>query len=140
MDILNATDVRKKWSVTLDSVVHEKPVYLKRTHDNIAMLNIDTLNGLLSAYHYYADTFGEEDGSVTLSAKDLDLVVNEKNEALAKRALASEIKEYAEEYYNEFQIWSAAPNRRGHIPFVLKALSLNEQDIERDIICQNGRS
>lgn len=28
MDIQNATDIRKNWSVTLDSVVHDRPAYL----------------------------------------------------------------------------------------------------------------
>ena len=35
MDLQNATDVRKNWSITLDKVSHERPAYVKRTHDNV---------------------------------------------------------------------------------------------------------
>ncbi len=40
MDVLSSTDVRKNWSETLDSVVRERPAYIKRTRDNLALMNI----------------------------------------------------------------------------------------------------
>lgn len=140
METLNATEVRKNWSVTLDSVVHDRPVYMKRTHDNIAMINLDLLRSVLSAYTFNADEYQEKDGSITLSAEKLDLVANGENEALAKKALASEIKDYAEDFYNEFALWSSAPNRKPHIPYVLKALALNPDQIEEEIVCRAGKS
>ena len=102
MDLLNATDVRKNWSVTLDNVAHEKPAYIKRTHDNVAIFSINTLNMILAGYHFNAKKFKEEDGSVTLSAVDLDIVVNEADEKTAKLRLAEYIKEYAEEFYSDY--------------------------------------
>ena len=140
MEILSATDVRKNWSVTLDSVVHERPVYVRRTHDDVAILGLSTLNSILSGYRYVADRYAEPDGSVTLSLQNMDLAANGVDEPSAKSALAHEIKEYSEEYYHEFPLWSAAPNRRAHIPYVLKALSLYAAAIAEEIICQNGRN
>lgn len=140
MDLLNATEVRKNWSVTLDKVAHEKPAYVKRTHDNVAIVSVATLNLMLSGYHYYADKFKEKDGSITLSAVDLDIVVNDVNEEAARKRLAEYIKEYAEEFYSEYEVWSNAPNRRAHIPYIFKALSLSESAIEEDIICRDGRT
>ncbi len=139
MDLLNATDVRKNWSITLDTVSRERPAYVKRTHDNVAIISVPTLNLMLSGYHFHANKFKEEDGSVTLSAADLDIVVNEVNEDAAKRRLAEYIKEYAEEFYSEYPLWSKAPNRQSHIPYVFKALTLDEDAIMEDIVCRSGK-
>lgn len=140
MEIISATDVRKNWSLTLDSVIRERPAYIKRTRDNLALLNIDTLSYVLSGYKYSAEIFIEKDGSVTLSADYLDLVVNAKDEEQAKNALASDIKEYAEDYYEHYAVWSVSPNRRTHIPYVLKALSLDTKEIAEELVCRNGRN
>ncbi len=140
MDLLNATDVRKNWSITLDQVAHERPAYMKRTHDNVAIFSVATLNIILSGYHFNAKKFKEDDGSITLSAVDLDIVVNESNEKAAKRRLAEYIKEYAEEFYDEYPVWSKATNRQAHIPYVFKALTLDTEAIEGDIVCQNGKN
>ncbi len=40
MNVLSATDVRKNWSLVIDNVVREKPVYVKRTRDNVALINL----------------------------------------------------------------------------------------------------
>ena len=57
MDLLNATDVRKNWSVTLDQVAHERPAYVKRTHDNVAIMSVSTLNAMLAGYRFYVNKF-----------------------------------------------------------------------------------
>lgn len=140
MEVLNATDVRKNWSVTLDAIVHDKPAYIKRTHDNIAIMDVSTLNTILAGYKYYADKYEEDDGSVTLSLKDLDIVVNDMDMNASKRRLAEYIKEYAEEFYSEYSLWSSAPNRKPHIPYVFKALTLDVDSILEEIVCQDGRN
>jgi len=140
MDMLSATDVRKNWSVTIDSVIRNRPAYVKRTHDNLAIINVTTLNSLLAGYKYNAKKYTEEDGSVTLSLVDIDIVVNDHDEVSAKKRLAENIKEYAEEFYEEFSVWSSAPNRKSHIPYIVKALTLNTDEISKDIVCQNGKN
>ncbi len=68
----------------------------------------------------------------------MDLVVNAGTEEEAVIELAREIKSYAEEYYKEFALWSSAPNRKDHVPYVLKALSLDEDVIKGEIVCQDS--
>ena len=140
MDIINSTDIRKNWSVTLDSVVHDKPAYIKRTHDYIALIDISTLNKILGGYKFYTDVFNEDDGSITLSMRDMDIIINDADRDSAIRRLASYIKEYAEEFYSEYNLWSNAPNRKSHIPYVFKALTLDEDAIIEEIICQDGKN
>ena len=55
--------------------------------------------------------------------------------------MAKEILEYAEDFYKEFNYWSIAENRKSHIPYVFKALIVDDiQKIGDLIICQNGES
>jgi hypothetical protein len=140
MDLLNATDVRKNWSLTLDRVAREKPAYVKRTHDNVAIVSVSMLNTILSGYSFITNKYKEDDGSITLSAVDLDIVVNDVDEETAKIRLAEYIKEYAEDFYDEYPVWSAAPNRKSHIPYVFKALTLDTAEIAEEIVCRNGKN
>lgn len=140
MDMLSATDVRKNWSLTLDSVVRDRPAYVKRTHDSVAIIDVYTLNTILAGYKYNARKYVEDDGSVTLSLEDIDIVVNCNDEESAKKRLAADIKEYAEEFYEEFSLWASAPNRKSHLPYVVKALTLDVDEISEDIVCLNGKN
>ena len=140
MTTVSATDVRKNWSMTLDTVVREKPVYVRRVRDNVAIINQSTLDDVLSFFDFSAHKYIEDDGSLTLSSVDLDLAVNAPDEESARNALAKEIKEYAEDFYNDFALWSKAPNRKKHVPLVLKALTLNKSEIAEEIICLDGKN
>ena len=140
MDVISATDVRKNWSETLDLVVHQKPAFVKRTRDYVMMMNLALFKDILSDRHFTANLFTEPDGSITLSACHLDLVVNAKDMTEAKQSLASEILDYAEDYYQHFAIWSNSSNRKSHLVYVLKALSMSTEEIAEDIVCRDGKN
>lgn len=138
---INATEVRKEWSTIVDNVVREKPQFIKRTRDYMVLANMDLFEDVLSAYSFNAEKFIEDDGSVTLSLVEMDLVENAETEEQAKLSLAKSILEYSEEFYNEFQLWSKAPNRKQHVPYVLKALMLdNASTIGELIQCHSGKN
>ncbi|MDR0917599.1 MAG: hypothetical protein LBN02_10500 [Oscillospiraceae bacterium] len=122
MFTINATEVRRDWSTVVDSVIRDKPKFIKRTHDYMLLSDIELIANLLSAYKFTAEQFIEDDGSVTLSLNEIDLVENGTDEKSARLKLAKSILDYAEDYYGEFNYWSSAPNRKPHIPYVLKAL------------------
>jgi hypothetical protein len=138
---LNATDVRKDWSITVDSVIRGKPRFIKRTRDFMMLSNLDTIENILNPYSFHANKFIESDGSVTLSLNEIDLIENAPDEKQAKLLLAQSIIEYAEEFYNEFNYWSADKNRKKHIPYILKALILNDTNKIGDLIeCLHGKN
>ena len=63
------------------------------------------------------------------------------DEQSARSALAKSIMEYSLNYYNEYELFSRAPNRKGHIPYILKALIVDdEKQLEEMLICQDGKS
>lgn len=136
-----ATDARKDWSQLIDSVVHERPHIIRRTRDYVFMTDLHMIEDILLAYSFTADKYIEEDGSVTLSLNEMDLVANAPTESDAKKIIAADILEYAEEFYEDFKYWSNSPNRKKHIPYVLKALILNDIDkIGEAIQCQTGKN
>ena len=121
-----ATAVRKEWSAVCDSVIHEKPKFIKRTRDKMWFSNLETMAEILQAYHFTAERYLEEDGSVTLSLNEIDLVENAATEADARLKLGESILEYSLDYYNEYETYSHSPNRRKHIPYIFKALIIDD--------------
>ncbi|MFZ5634424.1 MAG: hypothetical protein ACOY40_16445 [Bacillota bacterium] len=127
-EVLNATDVRRDWGRFVDEVVHNKPRVVKRNRDYFLSLSLNHANTLLKGITFKAQFVKEDDGSVTASLENFDLVVNAENEAAAIKALAQELVEYAHEYFGEFQLYYNSLNRQPHFPYVLKVLI--QQDIE----------
>ena len=137
----NATNVRKEWSSVVDSVMHDKPKLIKRTRDRMWLSNLETMKEILDIYIFTAEKYTEPDGSVTLSLNEIDLVENAPSETEARLCMGKSIMEYALENYNEYQCFSKAPNRKGHIPYVFKALITEDpRKIGEGIVCQDGKS
>lgn len=141
MYVKSATEARKEWSQTCDSAVREKPGFIKRTRDLLVLSSAAMLSDLLEGYRYTADEFIEDDGSVTLALNEMDLAENATTKEDALHLLGSSILDYAEEYYNAYDVYSKAPNRRSHAPYILKALLIADPiQIGKEIICQIGKS
>ena len=134
-----ATDVRKKWSETVDTVVRDKPVFVSRTHDNIVMINVETMKLAFSWVKYSIELTKEKDGSYTGTLCELDLVENADSKNGCIETLVNAIKEYAIDYYAEFSLWSTAPNTKKHLPYVLKALYSSDDEIREAMICHDGK-
>ena len=114
MMAINATDVRKNWSEVSESVIREKP-------------------------EFTAKKYIEDDGSVTLFLNEIPLVENAATEEEAIEVLANSILEYAVEFYDNFNLWASAPNKKSEIPYVFKALILDDiSKIGAVIKCQAG--
>ena len=138
---MNATDVRKEWSTVLDNTIRQKPQFIKRTRDYLMLADIRFLDMILSNITYTAAKFIEDDGSTTLSLENLDLIENAPTEKEAIIALSKSILEYSEDFYNEFNLMMSAPNRKGHVPYVFKALILNDiTKIGELIVCHDGEN
>ena len=136
---MNATDVRKNWSEVSDSVIREKPTFIKKTRDYMMLSNMDFVSTLLSGYEFSAKEFIEDDGSVTLSLNEISLVENGATKEEAIVILSHAILEYSIDFYNEFHLYSNAPNKKSEIPYVFKALILDDvKKIGACIKCQAG--
>lgn len=126
--VLNATDVRRDWGKFIDTIVHDKPKIVKRNRDLFLSLSIQQVMVLLKNFSFKAQYLKENDGTVTATLHNFDLVVNEKDEISAKKALAQELIDYAKDYFNDFQLYFNAPNRQPHFPYIL--LVLMQEDLD----------
>ncbi len=96
---------------------------------------------VLDIYQYTFQKIVEDDGSITLSLNEIDIIENGKNEFDARINMAESILEYAMEYYDNYKIYSNAPNRKRHVPYVLRELLIDDvQRIGELLICLNGES
>ena len=93
-----ATNVRKEWSAVCDSVIHNKPKFIKRTRDKMWFSNLETMSEILKAYKFSAERFIEEDGSVTLSLNEIDLIENGADEQTSRLNLGKAILDYSTDY------------------------------------------
>ena len=138
---INATDVRKDWSSVVDGVVRDRPTFIKRTRDRMWLSNLDTMADILDVYQFTAERFIEDDGSVTLSLNEIDLVENGPTEKETRELLAQSIMEYAAEYYENYSLYSKAPNRKKHIPYVFKALIMDDvKRLGESVVCRDGKN
>ena len=136
-----ATNVRKEWSTVCDSVIHEKPKFIKRTRDKMMLSNLETIAEILQAYQFTALKYTEDDGSVTLSVNEIDIIENGRDEQEARLNAGKAILEYALDYYNEYEVFSRSPNRRKHVPYILKALIEDSPEKIGDMLrCQDGKN
>ena len=136
-----ATTVRKEWSSVCDSVIHEKPKFIKRTRDKMWFSYLETISELLEAYYFTATRYIENDGSITLSLIEIDLVENGKDEQEARLNMGKAILEYDLDYYNEYEMYSRSPNRKKHIPYIFKALIIDNPEKIGDMLqCQDGKN
>ena len=100
-----ATAVRKEWSAVCDSVIHDKPKFIKRARDKMWFSNLEIMSEILSAYHFTADRYIENDGSVTLSLNEIDLAENE-NEVEENFKNSGARKKYCYSLYQKGKIYS----------------------------------
>ena len=137
---INSTDVRNNWNAVVDSVIREKPRFIKRTRDYMMLSDIKLIESLLSAYTFLANVLIEDDGSFTLSLNEIDLIENAADLDNAKLNLAKGILEYAEDFYNDYALW-AVGNRKSHIPYVIKSLIINDANKLMGMIqCLHGET
>jgi len=118
----------KKEMKTSDGIVRSKLKFIQRNHDKMILLGYDTMLALLERYTLTIKKYIEEDGSITLSLNEIDLIENAKNEEDAKRKLGKAILEYASDYYNDYELYSKSPNRKNQLPYIIKALIIDDPE------------
>ncbi len=122
MQTINATDVRREFSQFIDTVVREKPVVVKRNRDYILSISLEQTVNLLANYRFHMNLFSEENGSITASLNELDLIINTTDRNNLKNLMAQEILDYAEDYFEQFSLYYNSTNRQKQFPYVLKAI------------------
>lgn len=122
--VLNATEVRKHWSEFVDDVIRNKPAFVKRNRDLVAVLSMDQMEALLESLKLRINIIQEDDGSFTGTFAELDLAANETTLEQLKETLIQDLMDYASEYMQNFDLYFKSPNRKSHFPYVYKINSM----------------
>ena len=111
-------------------------------YDYSAGIKISTemLKIFLDTLNFTVSFFEEEDGSFTAVLEELDLIENAPSKEDCMISILDAMKDYAHDFYNDFSLWSSAPNRKSHIPYVLKILLSPDSRLLEDMVCRNGKS
>jgi len=138
----SATEVRKNFSECIDRAVHDRPQFVNRTRDGVVVIGERFFDDLLASAVIHCTITKDEDGTAFVTNGELsDLIGSGETEAAAIRDLATQLVEYAAEYYENYALYSRSPNRKRHLPYVLRILTLGEPDAVREIlVCQSGKS
>ena len=81
-------------------------------------------NNAFSEYKFHTVIRQGDDGSVTASTKEMDIVVGAPTEEEACLQLAKAIFEYSQEFCANYSRYSDMPGGREQIPYVVKAILL----------------
>ena len=130
----NSSDVRQHFSEFLDSVVRDRPSFVKRNRDMLVALNLEHLGVLVDAVQFHAFIEKDENGELIGTIEEIDdiIVIGATTDEVIDE-IAKEIMEYAEEYLTDsFRLYFNSPNRRKHLPYVMKvAMQNNFADVKR---------
>lgn len=134
--IINATDARKEFSRVIDTVVKGRPQAIKRNRDIVFTVAERQMFDLLKGVSFTMECDREEDGTVSGSLEEVDLVANAPDPESLRQELAKDLIEYAHRYLDEVELYYNAPNRRPHFPLVLRVLLAKDVNEVVDLIAK----
>ena len=132
---VNATDLRKNFSEMIDTIIHKRPQFVKRTRNHFVMIEENEFNRLLSVPPINVEVLADDDGSYFAKNdvfEDVFSIGSTKEDAI--NAMCENLIEYAEEYYDEYDLYSKAPNRRNQAPYILKIHSAKSPEAVKEML------
>lgn len=124
--IMTVTEARQGMKRFVDAVIHEKPaMYVKRGRDEgFWAVSGTQFHHILKAYRFTLEHEIGEDGRFYGSVEQIPDIIGE-GDSLEdlKRDLAEYLIEYSKGYAEDWKLFSNAPNRRDHFPFIMHVLA-----------------
>lgn len=136
---VSATEVRREWGGYIDTIVREKPIFVKRSRDYFACMNIDTLRELTKNITFELEFDYEETGEAIATLKGYDFVSIGRTEEEAVRNLIGDFREYVKDYFDEIEVWSRDKHRAGQIVELLKVCVSTDEELIGSFICHQQK-
>ena len=125
----NFSTARNNFKTVFDTVaIQQRPLIVHRHRDEVFLISRRLQKELLAGIGLSAEVLPEENGSVTIAVDALEIAVNGGNREEAIQELLAELKRYAADYMERIQLFVNAPNRRAHLPFVLRIILADNDD------------
>lgn len=128
MEVRTVTDVRENFSQFLDDVTRKSPQAIKRHRDSFITMSPVQLDAMLVQVSFTLEYSVETDGSYSGALLEVGIVANAPSLDALRKTLAEYLLDYAKDYLVEFNRYFAAPNRRAHFPFIMKAIAQPDLD------------
>ncbi len=119
---LKITEFRRSIGPTFSDVVQRhRPVRIDRgARESGVLLGADEALALVAGCRFHPEVHAEA-GEVSIWLPEFALYGRGASFSEAREDLLDEVRDYVEEYLNEAELYSRAPNRVAHFPFVIRA-------------------
>ena len=139
MNKINVTDARKDMSSFFDSVIHEKPIILKRRKYEAVLVERSLLSMMLEYATINVSTL-ENNGKWTYRAKDLDIIAQGETKIEAEDNLCDALYNYACDVYDNFMYYYYGQNIKSRLPYVFRILLCEEkQEIKTFFVYEQNK-
>jgi hypothetical protein len=119
---LNITEFRRSIGPTFSAAVQgHRPVRIDRgARESGVLLGAEEALALVARCRFDPEVF-QEKGAVSVWLPEFALYGRGASFAEAREDLLDEVRAYVEEYLDEAELYSRAPNRAAHFPLVVRA-------------------
>lgn len=121
MQVLNANEIINDFGSFVDKVIIEKPMVFKQNQNYVLSMSRDVVMSVFADKTFIPQLY-EEEGIITATLKDFDLVVQGRSRDEVMTKLTVELIDYTQDYFNDFQMYYYSPNRQKHFPYIIKVL------------------
>ncbi len=132
LDSMPFTSARANLSNVFDKLISNEKAAVainRKNKEEVLVIKRETQKAMLAAYRLKADVYDEGDQSVTVSLNAMDIVENAESLEAAVQAVVDELKVYAADYMERLPLFVNAPNRRDHLPYIMRVI-LADDDTE----------
>lgn len=135
MNKINVTDARKDMSSFFDSVIHEKPIILKRRKYEAVLVERSLLQEMLE-YAYINVSVVQGENKWVYQANEFENVFGEgETKVEAENNLCNALHAYADEVYNNFMFYYYGHNIKAKLPYIFNILLCEEiEDIKKLLV------
>ena len=133
MNKINVTDARKDMSAFFDSVIHEKPLILKRRKYEAVLIERSLLQMLLE-YATINVNVVQKDDKWIYRASDLDVFAEGESKIEAENNLCNELVKYANDVYDNFMFYYYGQNIKVKLPFIFHILNCESNDEVKELL------
>lgn len=134
MNKINVTDARKDMSSFFDSVIHEKPIVLKKRKYEAVLIEKSLLKVFLSNQKILVKTVVENSNKVVVMANELDIFGEAETRFDAINNLCENLFNYANDVYNNFMFYYYGQNIKEKLGLVFHILLCEDFDQLKDIM------
>ena len=136
MNKINVTDARKDMSSFFDSVIHQKPIILKRRKYEAVLVERSLLQ-LMLEYATISVSTNEGKGKWIYRASALDIIAEGESKIDAETNLCIALQAYANEVYDNFMLYYYGQNIKAKLPFIFNILLCEDVEDVRKILVYN---